>query len=87
MGTHTYAQTVKYEVARDLINRRVALIGDQIAAEAAKAEPDTGQIARLEELMAKTGASVRKLDVTDEAGLDAVIAACRADPLGELGSA
>lgn len=75
MGTHTYEQTIKYEVARDLLNGRIAAITDQIAAEEAKSPPDAALVDQLEELMAAVGGSISELDVTDEAGLDAVIAA------------
>ncbi|WP_250062591.1 hypothetical protein [Stenotrophomonas mori] len=30
MGTHTYEQSVKYEIARDLLNDRIATITEQI---------------------------------------------------------
>jgi hypothetical protein len=73
MATHTYRQTLKYEVARDLINRRIATITDQIEDEEAKSNPDAALIDQLEELMATVGASISDLDVTDEAGLDAFI--------------
>ena len=75
MGTHTYRQTVKYEVARDLLNGRIATISEQIAEEEAKVAPDAQLIEQLEELMATIGASISELDVTDEASLDAMIAA------------
>ncbi|MGV7193583.1 hypothetical protein [Xanthomonas axonopodis] len=81
MGTHTYRQTVKYEVARDLLNGRIAVITDQIAAEEAKTRPDAKLIDQLEEMMATVGGSISELDVTDEAGLDAVIAANQREPV------
>ncbi|HLM53986.1 MAG TPA: hypothetical protein VK325_10455 [Pseudoxanthomonas sp.] len=74
---HTYRQTLKYEVARDLINRRIAIITDQLEDEEAKPNPDAALIDQLEELMAEVGASTSDLDVTDEAGLDASIEANR----------
>ena len=77
MGTYTYRQTVKYEVARDLLNGHIATITDQIAAEEAKPIPDVALIDQLEELMATVGGSISELDVTDEAGLDAFIEANR----------
>lgn len=75
MGTHTYEQTIKYEIARDLLNGRIATLTEQITEEEAKARPDAQRIEQLEELMASVGVSISELDVTDEAGLDAVIAA------------
>ncbi len=75
MGTHTYRQTLKYEVARDLLNDRIAGIADQIAAEEMKAKPDTVVIEQLGQRMFAISGSRSQLDVTDEAGLDAVIAA------------
>jgi hypothetical protein len=73
VGTHTYEQTIKYEIARDLLNGRIAVITNQIANEEAKASPDAKLIDELEEMMAVVGGSISDLDVTDEAGLDAVI--------------
>ena len=81
MGTHTYRQTVKYEVARDLLNGRIATLTDQITEEESKAKPDAQRIEQLEELMASVGGSISELDVTDEAGLDAVIAANQREPV------
>ncbi len=81
MGTHTYRQTVKYEVARDLLNGRIATLTDQITEEESKARPDAQRIEQLEELMASVGGSISELDVTDEAGLDAVIAANQREPV------
>ena len=75
MGTHTYRQTVKYEVARDLLNGRIATLTEQITEEESKVRPNAQRIEQLEELMASVGGSISELDVTDEAGLDAVIAA------------
>lgn len=75
MGTHTYRQTVKYEVARDLLNGRIATITEQLTEEESKTRPDVQRIEQLEELMASVGGSISELDVTDEAGLDAVVAA------------
>lgn len=75
MGTHTFRQTLKYEVARDLLNGRIADISEQIAIEEAKPAPAPGVIEQLEDSMADVGGSISRLDVTDEAGLDAVIAA------------
>lgn len=77
MGNYTYEMVVKYEVARDLLNGRIATISEQIAEEEAKAAPDAQLIEQLEELMTTIGASISELDVTDEAGLDALIAAHR----------
>lgn len=77
MATHTYAQTLKYEVARELLNGRIATISAQISREEAKPDPDQKAIEQLEDLMLDVGASISDLDVTDEAGLDAVIAANR----------
>ncbi|WP_245978900.1 hypothetical protein [Solilutibacter pythonis] len=75
MGNYTYEMVVKYEVARDLLNGRITTISEQIAEEEARAVPDTQLIEQLEELMTAIGASISELDVTDEARLDAVIAA------------
>lgn len=77
MGTHTYEQTIKYEIARDLLNGRIATITEQITEEESKARPDARRIEELEDLMTSIGASISELDVTNEAGLDAVIAACQ----------
>lgn len=77
MGNYTYEMVVKYEVARDLLNGRIATISEQIAEEEARAVPDAQLIEQLEELMTAIGASISELDVTDEASLDAVIAAYR----------
>lgn len=75
MGTHTYTQTLKYEVARDLLNSRIAALSAQIKREEDKPQPDQREIERMEELMLEVGSSISHLDVTDEAALDAVIAA------------
>ena len=55
MGTHTYEQTIKYEIARDLLNGRIATLTEQITEEETKARPDAQRIEQLEELMASVG--------------------------------
>jgi len=77
MATHTYTQTLKYEVARDLLNSRIAALSAQIKREEGKPHPDRRAIEQMEELMLEVGSSISHLDVTDEAGLDAVIATNR----------
>jgi|GEM_PF-3170182 len=78
--TFTYEQTVKYEVARDLLNTRRAELSEQIELEEAKALPDASVIAQLESRLLDIAAEIRDLDVTDEAGLDASIAKNRREP-------
>lgn len=77
MATHAYRQTLKYEVARELLNARIADLTDQITTEEAKPRPDARVIEQLETAMADIGTSISQLDVTNEPGLDAVIEADR----------
>lgn len=75
MGTHTYQQTIKYELARDLLNGRRAIVSAAIGEAKSQASPDTAAIARLRADSLAISAEIRALDVTDEAALDAVIMA------------
>lgn len=81
MGTHTYEQTVKYEVARDLLNGRIADLSERIGGEEHKSVPDHALIDRLEAQMAGIADELAALDVTNEAALDAVIAANKREPV------
>lgn len=75
MGAINYQQTVKYEVASDLLNGRIAELSEQIGQEEGRATPDPAVIERLEAKMDSITDELGKLDVTNEAALDAVIAA------------
>lgn len=75
MGTHTYEQTVKYEVARDLLNDRLAGLLDQRRKEEASASPDMAVIDRLELELDGVHDAISQLRVTDDAQMDAIIAA------------
>lgn len=80
MEAHTYRQTLKYEIARDLLNSRIAALSAQIKREENKSQPDRNAIDQMEERMLEVGTSISRLDVTDEAALDAVITSLGGDP-------
>lgn len=75
MGAHTYESTVKYDVARDLLNGRRAALSEQIALEEARPAADALRTEQLPQSMGAVAIEINRLDVTDDAMLDAVIAA------------
>ncbi|WNH54839.1 hypothetical protein [Stenotrophomonas oahuensis] len=77
MSVFGYEQTVKFEVARDLLNSRRAHIAADLGRERTKVKPDPSAIGRLQADMRAIAHSIRHLDVRDEAALDSVIAANR----------
>ena len=74
MGTHTYRQTVKLEVARDLLHGLIADITARLEALAQEGAPDAALVEQLESEMTAIGVEADHLDVRDEARLDAIIA-------------
>lgn len=73
----SYEQGMKFEVARGLINTRIARISARIGAEEAKPQPDMSVVEALEREMLDLGFELDRLDVTDEAAIDATIARYR----------
>lgn len=77
MGAFGYEQTVKYEVARDLLNGRRAALSAELDHARGDAAGDGAAVDRIQAAMRSVAESIRRLDVADEAALDAVIAANR----------
>lgn len=75
--TFSHEQTLKYEVAREGLNSRVAALSAQIGREERKSRPDQQLIEPLEDEIIEIGSQRAKLDVTDEEALDRVIATLR----------
>lgn len=78
--TYTYEQVLTYEVARELINSHIADCSAAIGDEGEKAEPDQ---VRIEQMRAKMTALVierRRMDMTDDEAMRAVIAKYRREP-------
>lgn len=69
-----YDQTIKYEVARDLLNTRRASLSAKLGTEDAKDSPDPKVIEELKLQMNAVADDIEDLDVTDDAGLDRSIA-------------
>lgn len=80
MGTHTYEQTLKYEIARELLNWKIADLSAQIGVEERKGAPDAALIDCLEAKMLDVAREIDQLNVTDEDALDAAIDRNRRDP-------
>jgi len=76
-GTYTYRHTLKYEIARDLLNGRIASLSRQIAQERRKDTPDDTAIKKLKGQMLAIGDEISRLDVTNEVELDCVISSNR----------
>lgn len=65
-----YEQTLKYEVARDLLNSKRAEVSEKIGIESAKKHPDPDVLQQLDREMDDIADQIEDLDVTDEAALD-----------------
>lgn len=74
MSAITYQKILKYEVARELLNGRIAEISELIDAEERNSSPDMTAVERMEEAIFAIAREIRALDVTNEAALDASIA-------------
>jgi len=74
---YTYRHTLKYEIARDLLNGRIARLSGQIAQERRKDAPDDTAIKKLKGQMLAIGDEISRLDVTNEVELDCVISSNR----------
>jgi hypothetical protein len=74
MSGFGYEQTVKFEVARDLLNSRRAHIAADLGRVRSSANPDPSALGRLQADMRAIARSIRHLDVRDETALDSVIA-------------
>ncbi len=75
MSAISYQKTLKYEVARELLNGRIAEVSELIAAEERKSSPDMSVVEKMELAVLVIAAEIHALDVTNEAALDASIAA------------
>ncbi|MET0327878.1 MAG: hypothetical protein ABW163_03805 [Luteimonas sp.] len=73
MGTHTYEQTLNLEVARDILNGRIAVLSEQLEIEARRANPDHAAMAAMEDEMLGIGLRIDSLDVRDDASVNMVI--------------
>lgn len=80
MGTHTYGQTLKLEVARDLLNGEIATRSEMLETAKNQVPPDSDAVARIRSEMLALGGEIDALDVRDEARLDAVIASHAKEP-------
>ena len=74
MSAITYQKILKYEIARELLNGRIAEISELIDAEERKSSPDMSAVERMEEAILVIAREIYALDVTNEAALDASIA-------------
>ena len=74
MTTINYQKTLKFEIARELINGRIAELSELIGIEEKKPLPDMTLIGQLEDQMLLIAEERGELDVTNEAALDASIA-------------
>ena len=75
MSAINYQKILKYEVARELLNGRIAVLSELIATEERKSSPDMRVVEEMEEAILVIGGEIHALDVTNEAALDASIAA------------
>ena len=75
MSEFGYEQTVKYEVARDLVNSRRARVAAELGVERARSTQEASTIGRLQADMRALARTMRHLDVRNEKALDEVIAA------------
>ena len=71
---------MKFEAAADLLNGRLADLCEQLDIEEPKEAPDMASIMRLEALIDENSDQRMLLNVTDEAGLDAMVAALANSP-------
>lgn len=71
---------MKLEVAADLLNSRLADPCEQLDIEESKEAPDIASIMRLEALIDESNDQRMVLDVTDDGGLDSMIAALAYSP-------
>lgn len=78
-----FERSIKYEVARELINTRLASLSARIGAEEEKSEPDMHVVEELEEQMLELGVEMDWLDSTDEAAIDECIEKYRIVRIGE----
>lgn len=76
----TYRHTLKFEVAAELLNGRLSVLCEQLDIEESKEAPDMASIRELETLIDENSDQRMLLDVTNEAGLDAVISALANSP-------
>ncbi|WP_372013339.1 hypothetical protein [Pseudoxanthomonas sp. 10H] len=74
MTTINYQKTLKFEIARELINGRIAELSELIGIEEKKPLPNMTLIGQLEDQMLLIAEERGELDVTNEAALDASIA-------------
>jgi hypothetical protein len=73
MGTHTYGQILNLEVARDILNGRIAALSERLELEARCANPDHAAMAAMEDEMLGIGLRIDSLDVRDDASVNMVI--------------
>lgn len=73
MGTHTFEQTIRLEVARDILNGRIAAVSARLADEERRSSPDQAAIDAMEDEMLDLGVRIDALDVRDDAAVGAVI--------------
>ncbi|MBH1528787.1 hypothetical protein I5T99_06990 [Stenotrophomonas maltophilia] len=75
MRAFGYTQTVKYEVARDLLNRKRALLSARLGRERNSEQPDAFIVDQIRADMRAVAGLMRQLDVCNEPALDAIILA------------
>lgn len=74
MTTINYQKTLKFEIARELLNGRISELSELIGIEERKPLPDMTLIEQLEDQLLLIARERGELDVTNEAALDASIA-------------
>lgn len=82
MASHSYEQTLRLELARDILNGRIAALSERLEREVNHASPDHAAIAAMEDEMLSLGLRIDALDVRDNARVDAVIEENRLARLG-----
>ncbi|WP_049411973.1 hypothetical protein [Stenotrophomonas maltophilia] len=73
MGQFGYMQTIKYEVARELLGSRRATLAAQLGRVRAGGDTDGVEAAQIRADLRAIAAAIRQLDIHQESTLDAAI--------------